>query len=294
MDIARGATASSVSGGRIQQIDVQLAPGVEVGARPPAWPSVWGPACSRHAGAAGTTGTSLLSAFRLNLTALSLISLFVGLFSSTRPLRPPCSAAAASSGFCARSARRADSPRPDPGRGAPPRHRRDGGRNPHRLLDGPPECLRGQLHVDELYLLQAISSCNCRGGSSSSRRGVGIGAAPRRRHRTASTRLAGTLGPPVPLRCTRGFACSRAGWASRCGDPSRSSGMVPVLRRQGKWGGFLLGVALLLGLPLLTPLLVQMVCGRIRPVRFDLWYSLKSLSARLHATRSRSPRSASP
>ncbi|MFQ5893178.1 MAG: FtsX-like permease family protein, partial [Nitrospinota bacterium] len=51
-----------------------------------------------------------------------------------------------------------------------------------------------------------------------------------------------------------------------------------------KPGGFALGVALLIALPLMTPLLIERLCGAI-PIRgLGLGYSLKSLKARLQTT----------
>jgi putative ABC transport system permease protein len=49
-------------------------------------------------------------------------------------------------------------------------------------------------------------------------------------------------------------------------------------------GGFVLAAALLIGLPLMTPLLVGALSRRAQPQRFNWVYSVKSLSVRLHAT----------
>jgi putative ABC transport system permease protein len=51
-----------------------------------------------------------------------------------------------------------------------------------------------------------------------------------------------------------------------------------------KPGGFLLGLAILVGLPLMTPLLIGKLCGGIRIRGFGILYSLKSLAVRLHTT----------
>lgn len=48
--------------------------------------------------------------------------------------------------------------------------------------------------------------------------------------------------------------------------------------------GFVLGIALLAGLPLLTPFVIQQVCGRVRARDFGLAYSLKGLGVRLQTT----------
>ena len=57
-----------------------------------------------------------------------------------------------------------------------------------------------------------------------------------------------------------------------------------LLGQSWKPAGFVLAVALLIGLPLLTPLLVQQLCGRIRLRSFGFTYSLKSLAVRLQTT----------
>ena len=51
-----------------------------------------------------------------------------------------------------------------------------------------------------------------------------------------------------------------------------------------KPGGFVLAVAILLALPLLTPFLIQKVCARIRLRGFNLAYALKTLSTQLQNT----------
>lgn len=57
-----------------------------------------------------------------------------------------------------------------------------------------------------------------------------------------------------------------------------------VFGRQWKPAGFILGVVLLLALPLLTPFTIRTLCGRIRVHRFGLQYSLKTLVARLQTS----------
>ena len=49
-------------------------------------------------------------------------------------------------------------------------------------------------------------------------------------------------------------------------------------------GGFVLGVALLVAIPLMTPYLVEAVARRMRVRRFGLGYSVRSLAARLQTT----------
>jgi putative ABC transport system permease protein len=54
--------------------------------------------------------------------------------------------------------------------------------------------------------------------------------------------------------------------------------------RRLQWSGFLLGFGLLVALPLLTPLLVKLFCGRLPARGLGLTYSLRNLAARLHTT----------
>jgi putative ABC transport system permease protein len=56
------------------------------------------------------------------------------------------------------------------------------------------------------------------------------------------------------------------------------------LGQSWKPAGFVLAVAVLVALPLLTPFLIQQTCGRIKTRGFGLGYSLKSLAARLQTT----------
>jgi putative ABC transport system permease protein len=48
--------------------------------------------------------------------------------------------------------------------------------------------------------------------------------------------------------------------------------------------GFVLGIGLLIGIPLLSPFLVQQACGSVRIKRFGFGYSLKSLGLQLQTT----------
>lgn len=57
-----------------------------------------------------------------------------------------------------------------------------------------------------------------------------------------------------------------------------------LLGRDWKPAGFVLTVAVLIALPLLTPFLVSQLCGKIQIQSFRFGYSLKSLAARLHNT----------
>ncbi len=57
-----------------------------------------------------------------------------------------------------------------------------------------------------------------------------------------------------------------------------------VFGREWKHAGFVLGIALLIALPLVTPFVIREICGRVRVRTFGLGYSLKSLAARLQTT----------
>lgn len=48
--------------------------------------------------------------------------------------------------------------------------------------------------------------------------------------------------------------------------------------------GFVVGVAILVALPLFTPLLLKLICGRVRPGGFGLAYAIRSLGLQLHTT----------
>ena len=76
--------------------------------------------------------------------------------------------------------------------------------------------------------------------------------------------------------------------------PFAFGGGLGVLVLSGIWywlighvwqhAGFVLAVALLLGIPLLTPYTVYVVCGRVRATSFGFAYSLKGLGVRLQTT----------
>ncbi|MBK8230789.1 MAG: ABC transporter permease [Candidatus Eisenbacteria bacterium] len=57
-----------------------------------------------------------------------------------------------------------------------------------------------------------------------------------------------------------------------------------LLGREWKPAGFVLALALVLNLPLFTPLLISTLCGRIQPRSFGLAMSLKGLAMRLQTT----------
>ena len=48
--------------------------------------------------------------------------------------------------------------------------------------------------------------------------------------------------------------------------------------------GFVVGIAVLIALPLSTPLLLKLLCGRVRPGGFGLAYAIRSLGLQLHTT----------
>ncbi len=57
-----------------------------------------------------------------------------------------------------------------------------------------------------------------------------------------------------------------------------------LLGRHWQHAGFVLGVILLLALPLMTPLAIREICAHVRVNRFGLGYSLKGLGVRLQTT----------
>lgn len=287
MDISQ---AQSLLGqpGEVHQIDMQIAEGstlrdVERSLRERLGPSaqVLTPEQREKRAAA------LLGAFRLNLTALSLISLFVGVFlvhTSTQASlirRRPEFGLLRSLGAT---------------RG-----------QVFGLIFGEIAILgilgtaaglplgywaaRSQLEVvsatlSNLYLLQEIETLRISTRLYFLAGAVGLGGA-----------LLGGLGPALDLtrRDTRGLLLpftlhervSVLAW------PLAGLGAV-VLLGTAAWyfllgqswrgGGFVLGLALLLGMPLFTPLLIQTLCGRIRTRDFGPRYGIQGLAARLHTT----------
>lgn len=63
-----------------------------------------------------------------------------------------------------------------------------------------------------------------------------------------------------------------------------ASGWYWTLGRQWQHAGFVLGISLLTSIPLTTPLAIREICGRVRVHRFGLGYSLKGIAAQLQTS----------
>jgi len=287
MDIAQ---AQSLLGrrGQIHQIDVQVAEGeseTEVMERlraklGPALQIVTPEARERQA-------TGLMAAFRLNLTALSLISLFVGLFLVYSSTQASLIRRRAEFGLL-----------------------RSIGSTPRQVfalivgeviilgalgvvLGLPLGYWVAESSVDKvsatlsnLYLLEEISSLQVPLRLFGLAGLVGIGGA-----------FAGAVVPALDLsrRDTRSLL-SAFTLHEKIGSVAKGLFGIGVcaillpLTWYRIWGemwqhsGFVLGIGLLIGIPLLSPLLVQQACGRVRVRRFGFGYSLKSLGLQLQTT----------
>ncbi len=287
MDISQ-AQALFGRSGEIHQIDVKLDEGVEL--------QVVQANLQRRLGMSvrvatpverGQQAEGLLSAFRLNLTALSLISLFVGLFlvySSTQ----------------ASLIRRREEFGLLRSIGGTPRQ-------VFAIIVGEVALLGAlgvalglpmgywvaQANVDmvsatlsNLYLLEEISTLELPAWLYTMGATIGIGGA-----------MAGAVLPALDMsrRDTRSLLAAFT-LHEKIGSlaPKLFSTGVLVLLLSAVWyatighawkhAGFAMGVGLLLGLPLMTPLTVRALCGRIRVVDFGLAYSLRGLGVRLQTT----------
>jgi len=287
MDIAQ-AQALLGRRGEIHQIDVRVSDGQDIGELTRRLETRLGPQVQaltpqqRESQAAG-----LLSAFRLNLTALSLISLVVGLFliyTSTQ----------------ASLVRR---------RGEFGLLRALGATRGQVLglilgevtllgalgvaLGIPLGYFAAQANVDivsatlsNLYLLDEIERLELPLSLYLSAAAIGIGGA-----------LLGAILPALDLgrRDVRGLLVaftlrekisSLAPRAAAVGLSLLTLGALIYLAGGSRWkpSGFALGLFVLISLALCTPAFVQTVCRRISPRGFGLRYSLRSLEARLQTT----------
>lgn len=287
MDIAQ---AQSLFGrrGEIHQIDVQVAEGVEKTDVMDRLRTALGPSLQvvtpgeRERQAAG-----LMAAFRLNLTALSLISLFVGVFLVYSSTQASLIRRRAEFGLL-----------------------RSIGSTPRQVcalilgevvilgalgvMLGIPIGFRvAEASVDKvsatlsnLYLLDEISSLRVPLDLFALAGLVGIGGA-----------VAGAVIPALDLsrRDTRSLLSAfviheKIGSAAK---PLFVIGTCAILlpwiwyqvwSRTWQPSGFVLGIGLLIGIPLLSPFLVQQACGWVRIRRFGFGYSLKSLGLQLQTT----------
>ena len=287
MDIAQ---AQSLFGdaGAIHQIDVKLIDGADTGAMRARLQEHLGPAVrvvtpeQREAQAKG-----LLSAFQLNLTALSLISLFVGVFlvySSTQ----------------AALVRRREEFGLLRSLGATRRQVFALIITEVGLLGGLGAALGlplgygvAQANVrvvsatlSNLYLLEEIARLEMTTWLYVLGIGIGVGGAvvgallpalDMARRDTRALLSAFTLHETVGSLAPRLFALGVA-------LPLAAAAWYGLHGRHWQHAGFVLAVVLLFTLPLLTPLLVRELCARIRVRGFGLGYSLKGLGVRLQTT----------
>jgi len=274
--------------GRLHQIDVRTVDGVDPKAlaerlQSRLGESVWVVTPEQRMRQA----EGLMSAFRLNLTAMSLISLFVGMFLVTSSTQASLVRRRKEFGLL-RSL------------GAT-RTQVFGLITAEVSLLGilgvivglPLGYAAAQANVDvvsgtltNLYLLEEISTLELPAWLFGLAGVIGVGGA-----------LAGAVLPALDMsrRDTRALLSSVT-LHKRVGSVSGRLFVVglAVMAVSGigylVWGqdwrpsGFALGIGLLIGLPLLTPLTVQLVCGRMKARGFGLRYSLKSLGVRLQTT----------
>ena len=287
MDIAQ---AQSLFGdaGAIHQIDVKLANGADTAAMQTRLQARLGPAVrvvtpeQRQTQAKG-----LLAAFQLNLTALSLISLFVGVFlvySSTQ----------------AALVRRREELGLLRSLGATRRQVFTLIITEVGLLGGLGAALGlplgygvAQANVrvvsatlSNLYLLEEIARLEMTAWLYALGVGIGVGGAvvgallpalDVARRDTRALLSAFTLHETVGSLAPRLFVLGAA-------LPLAAAAWYGLHGRHWQHAGFVLAVVLLLALPLLTPLLVRELCARVRVRGFGLGYSLKGLGVRLQTT----------
>ena len=287
MDIAQ---AQSLFGdaGAIHQIDVKLADGADTDATRTRLQERLGPGVrvvtpeQRQAQAKG-----LLAAFQLNLTALSLISLFVGMFlvySSTQ----------------AALVRRREELGLLRSLGATRRQVFALIITEVGLLGGLGAALGlplgygvAQANVrvvsatlSNLYLLEEIARLEMTPWLYALGIVIGVGGAvvgallpalDVARRDTRSLLSAFTLHETVGSLAPRLFALGVA-------LPLTAAAWYGLFGRHWQHAGFVLAVVLLLTLPLLTPLLVRELCAGVRVRGFGLGYSLKGLGVRLQTT----------
>ncbi len=287
MDIAQ---AQSLFGrrGEIHQIDVQVAEDVEKTRVMDRLRTALGPSLQvvtpeeRERQALG-----LMAAFRLNLTALSLISLFVGVFLVYSSTQASLIRRRAEFGLL-----------------------RSIGSTPLQvcalilgevvilgalgvMLGIPLGFGVAEASVDKvsatlsnLYLLEEISSLQVPVELFALAGLVGIGGA-----------VAGAVIPALDLsrRDTRSLLSAFV-IHEKIGSAAKTLfviGMCVILlpwiwyqvwSQTWQPSGFVLGIGLLIGIPLLSPFLVQQACGSVRIKRFGFGYSLKSLGLQLQTT----------
>jgi putative ABC transport system permease protein len=287
MDIAQ---AQSLLGtrGTVTQVDLRIVPGASLAEVAARLRSRLGPAVQvLTPEQREKQATGLLAAFRLNLSALSLVSLFVGLFLVYTTTQASLQRRRFEFGLLRTL-------------GAT-RGQVLGLILAETLLLGLAGTAIGlplgyhvaRAHVamvsatlTNLYLLQEISRLELPGrlyllavaiGVGGALLGAGFPAIETARRDTRTLFLPFTLHERVRALAGRLAALGGAIMAA-------AGAWFLLGGRDGKAGGFVLAAALMLGLPLLTPRLVRLLCGWVPARGFGLAYSVKGLSARLHAT----------
>ena len=287
MDIAQAQNLFG-DGGVIHQIDVQLADGADTDAMRTRLQERLGPAVrvvtpeQRQAQAKG-----LLAAFQLNLTALSLISLFVGVFLVYSSTQAALVRRRVELGLL-RSL------------GATRRQVFALIITEVGLLGGLGAALGlplgygvAQANVgvvsatlSNLYLLEEIARLEMTTWLYALGILIGVGGAvvgallpalDVARRDTRALLSAFTLHETVGNLAPKLFGLGAA-------LPLAAAVWYGLLGRHWQHAGFVLAVVLLLTLPLLTPLLVRELCARVRVRGFGLGYSLKGLGVRLQTT----------
>ena len=287
MDIAQ---AQSLFGdaGAIHQIDVKLADGADADAVRDRLRENLGPAVRVETPEQRETkARGLLSAFQLNLTALSLISLFVGMFLVYSSIQAALVRRREEFGLL-RSL------------GATNRQVFALIMTEVTLLGGLGAALGlplgygvAQANVrlvsatlSNLYLLEEISRLEMTTGLYLLGMAIGVGGAvvgalfPALDAARRDTRVllsAFTLHETVGNLAPRLFGLGVA-------LPMSAAAWYGLHGRHWQHAGFVLAVVLLLTMPLLTPLLVRILCAGVKVRGFGLGYSLKGLGVRLQTT----------
>ncbi len=287
MDIAQAQHLFGLAG-QLHQIDVRVAEGADVERVKARLQQRLGSAVQlrtpeqRKQAAAG-----LLGAFRLNLTALSLISLFVGgflVYTSTQAslVRRRNEFGLLRSLGATRSQMVAFALAEVGLLGA------------LGVLSGLPlGYLAARYNVDvvsatlsNLYLLEEIETLTLPAWMIALVAAIGVGGA-----------MAGALLPALDMsrRDTRALlaAYTLHERAARWAGPLALAGCSVIaltwvvylgLARGWRPGGFVVGIALLIGLPLLAPWVVREATRRLRPGRFGLRYGVKALGLRIQTS----------
>jgi len=287
MDIAQ-AQGLLARRGRIHQIDVVLAPGSDPARAAARMAETLGPGIriltpeQRHQDAVG-----LLAAFRLNLTALSLISVFVGLFlvlasvqaslvrrrrefgvlrslgTTRRQVLGLVLAEAAGLGFLG------------VGLGIPLGY-----------LVAVRNIETVSATLTSIYVLEGIESLALTWPIVAAGCVVGLGGAAGGAILPAvdmARRDTGRLLSPLNLHEDTGRAAGRLAWLAVT-MAGVATGWFLLAGKQLRIGGFVYGFVMMVALPLVVPLIVRTVCRPLRPRGIGFALSLRNLVARIRTT----------